>query len=106
MNYILDEHGEPKAEPNPQAWAEWIEANKGYRKVARDTVKYPVQQADVSTIFLGIDHPFGEGPPLLFETIVFGGSLNDKTVRYSTRAEALEGHAAMVKRIQGPQPKR
>ena len=26
-------------------------------------------------VFLGLDHQYGNGPPLLFETMVFGGPL-------------------------------
>lgn len=43
----------------------------------------------ISTVFLGIDHQYGDGPPLLFETMVFG--LKDGSEpqdRYSTWEEA------------------
>ena len=47
----------------------------------------------VSTVWLGVDHRIGDGPPLIFETMVFGGPLSKHHVRYSTEAEALAGHA-------------
>lgn len=53
----------------------------------------------ISTVWIGLDHSFGEGPPLIFETMVFGtkDSRSDLDCeRYSTEAEALRGHAAMV----------
>ena len=50
----------------------------------------------VSTIFLGLDHSFGNGPPLLFETRVFGGSMDGDMRRYITRKEAERGHLDMV----------
>ena len=53
----------------------------------------------VSTVFLGIDHNFGEGKPLLFETMVFGGKLDEETERYSTWEEAVEGHNHMVEKV-------
>lgn len=54
----------------------------------------------VSTVFLGLDHQFEKGGrPLIFETMVFGGSLDDECERYSTWAEAETGHAAMVERV-------
>jgi hypothetical protein len=60
----------------------------------------------VSTVWLGLDHSFGEGPPLIFETMVFpskDGPLNELDCdRYSTEAEALAGHAAMVERWAKP----
>lgn len=46
----------------------------------------------VSTVWLGLDHSFGDGPPLIFETMIFGGEHDEDQWRYSTEAEALEGH--------------
>ena len=46
----------------------------------------------VSTVFLGLDHQFGSGPPLLFETMIFGGEHNEYQERYSTWEEAEAGH--------------
>jgi hypothetical protein len=53
----------------------------------------------VSTVFLSIDHRhYGDGPPILFETMVFEGeSWTDLYCgRYCTRAEAEAGHARIV----------
>lgn len=55
----------------------------------------------VSTVHLVFDHSFGDGPPLIFETMVFRneddmGELDVE--RYATREEALAGHEAMVQR--------
>lgn len=52
----------------------------------------------VSTIWLGLDHQYGDGPPLIFETMVFHGerSADLDMERYSTLAEAEAGHARMV----------
>lgn len=47
----------------------------------------------VSTVFLGLDHSYGKGPPILWETMVFGGSMRDEYMeRYTSEQEALEGH--------------
>lgn len=51
----------------------------------------------VSTVFLGMDHNFSDGPPLLFETAVFGEAGTTGIQRYSTYADALAGHAKAVK---------
>lgn len=51
--------------------------------------------AHVSTVYLGLDHRYGYGPPLIYETIVFNPDEVDMQ-RYSTREEALAGHAEMV----------
>lgn len=53
----------------------------------------------VSTVFLGLDHQYGDGPPLLFETMVFGGPLDHEMNRYSTWNEAEKGHQEMVERV-------
>lgn len=54
----------------------------------------------VSTVWLGLNHRHDDGPPLIFETMVFpskdGPLLEIDCLRYSTEAEALAGHAAMV----------
>lgn len=75
----------------------WGKSLEGNRRV-RFTKTRGIQ---VSTVFLGLDHQFGDGPPLLFETMVFGGALNQEMNRYSTWDEAVNGHKAMVKRIKG-----
>ena len=89
-NYILDENGEPKLEPDIVRWAKWFE--RADRLVARTQVG----DGYVSTVFLGIDHAFGEGRPVLYETLVRGGPLDEKMERYWTRAQAVEGHRIMV----------
>lgn len=93
-NYILDEHGEPELEPDILKWAEWFETAD--RTVARTQIGDVV----VSTVFLGIDHAFGDGPPLLYETMTFGGPLDEEQERYYTRTEADAGHKIVVRRIQ------
>lgn len=54
----------------------------------------------VSTVFLGLDHRFaalGEGPPILFETMVFNDYGDDGSQeRYSTWDEAEAGHQRIV----------
>ena len=51
----------------------------------------------VSTVFLGLDHSFGGGPPLLFETMIFDGGEEEHCVRYSTWQQAEEGHKEACK---------
>lgn len=52
-----------------------------------------VGDSRVSTVFLCLDHRFGgDGPPVLWETIVFGG-LNDQWQdRYTSYEDAVAGH--------------
>lgn len=51
----------------------------------------------VSTVWLGLDHNFGQGLPLIFETMVFGPDELD-CQRYSTEDEACAGHQAMIEK--------
>jgi hypothetical protein len=95
--YILDGH-EPVEEPDLMRWAEWMEAND---RQIRLTVQGDVW---VSTIFLGLDHNWDEGPPLLFETMVFGLTGDEYQERYSTWAEAEQGHANAVNQTFKPTP--
>lgn len=96
--YKLDDDGKtPIVVENTIEWAEWYEGADEQRRVAKthiDTDEY------VSTVFLGLDHNFtGEGPPILFETMVFGGEFDEEQVRYATWDEAAEGHEQMVARL-------
>lgn len=80
--YVLDENGEPRLEPSLMRWASWFETSSAQRRVAWTDV-YPFQ---ISTIFMGLDHSFFRGPPLLFETMVFW----QRRGRYHTRRYALQ----------------
>lgn len=77
---------------NVSEWVEWFEhADHCVNKTI-------VDDYEVSTIFLGIDHNyFSTGPPLLFETMVFGGPLDRYQRRYTTYEEALKGHDETVR---------
>ena len=85
--YVLLENGEAVPEPDLMMWAVWMETNTliirqdAYGKVL------------ISTVFLGVDmRHLGVGPPVLFETMVFGGAHDRTTRRYATRTEAEIGH--------------
>lgn len=54
------------------------------------------KDVSVSTVFLGVNHNFFNGPPLLFETMVFGGQFDEGIRRYSTWDEAEAGHHETV----------
>ena len=63
------------------------------RRVGKDVVG----DAEVSTVFLALDHNFHPaGPPLVFETMIFGGPHSDREWRYSTWADAAAGHESIV----------
>lgn len=60
----------------------------------------------VSTVWLGHDLGFGEGPPVIFETMVFGvDGWEDFQDRYRTEAEAQAGHDRVLADIKaGKEP--
>lgn len=95
--YVLDANGDPQPEADLMKWALWF----GQADIDRVVAAEVVGNVRVSTAFLGLDHNFGHGAPLLFETMVFGGPLDGESDRYSTKAEALAGHAAIVAKVKG-----
>ena len=76
----------------PMTLQEWAKAFKDPRRIGKTNVG----DAEVSTVWLGSDHQFGDGPPLIFETMIFGGSHDQFCDRYSTKEEALAGHKRIV----------
>jgi hypothetical protein len=89
-NYILDANGEARPTDDFLAWVKWFE--KADRHLGKDTIG----DVKVSTVFLGMDHSFGHGPPLLWETMVFGGKYDEEQERYSTKEAAVAGHEKWV----------
>jgi len=77
-------------------WAAWFGTTD--RRVARFKSRYLL----VSTVFLGLDHNWNGGPPLIFEAMIFGSRKNAMDLgckRYSTYEEAEKGHAELLKGI-------
>lgn len=54
---------------------------------------------EVSTVWLGMNHRFGDGPPLIYETMVFGGPMAEAQWRYSTKEEAWRHHDEVVRMV-------
>lgn len=83
-------------------WAAWFEANFAKRHVGDDLLRGAVDdqriEIRVSTVFLGLDHSFRDGPPMLFETMIFGGPHDGDARRYETWDEAEAGHAEFLAR--------
>src|SRR5262245_3981332 len=100
MYYILNAAGEPVKADNVLQWAEWFESHTADRVVARTELAGDVL---VSTVFLGMDHGFGADQPILFETMIFGGSLDETQDRYATRTAAENGHRYYVEQARAAQ---
>jgi hypothetical protein len=96
--YRLLENGsvEEIADPVDPAIAS---AQIGKRIVLSKPTAYEVPMP-VSTVFLAIDHNYGRGNPILFETMLPGlGSEQSEIRRYFTIEEALDGHIKAAREV-------
>ena len=98
--YILNDSGEPVPAHDITTWGKWHKTAK--RHVAEDHLPGGVR---VSTVFLGIDHRFGmEGPPVLWETMIFGGPHGGYQERYTSKADAIAGHLEALRLARTERP--
>jgi hypothetical protein len=105
---IYDRLGDPDGRDAVLEWAREFEQGDK-RILARDDIDGCL----VSTIFLGLDHAFGGGPPVLFETMAFSSATKPMKLfdrerkvheeleqrRYCTYADAMKGHAEVVAEV-------
>jgi hypothetical protein len=89
--YILDDdHNLIPADG--YTWGAWF-----HDAANRMVAKTQVGNCLVSTVCLGLDHNFlGNGPPLLFETMIFVEGDGEECWRCSTWQEAEAQHARVV----------
>lgn len=93
--YTLVGH-EPEPCTDSIEWAVWF--GTADRHVAHNQ---PLPDVSISTVFLGLDHRFSDkGPPLLFETMIFGGKHDGWQERCSTWDQAVAMHARAVNMVQ------
>lgn len=70
------------------------------RRVARTVVG----DITVSTVWLGLDHDYLTGVPVIFETMTFGEPWENEMERYSTELDAMRGHLRVVERLRSGKP--
>jgi hypothetical protein len=92
LNGYYDKQGNPI---DLWRWGE-LHEDLDYIVVEKTPLMYNDEPVEVSTVWLGINHQWGEGPPIIFETMVFGGPDDGDQWRYSTEKEARDGHAVIV----------
>jgi hypothetical protein len=66
-----------------------------------------VGDVEISTVLLPFDHALfrkPEEPPMIFETMVFGGPYDQHSERYSTELAALTGHSKWVELVHATAP--
>jgi hypothetical protein len=86
--YVLDKDGKAVPEADVTKWAQFM-SSEG-RIVQQNALP---DGTAISTVFLGLDHHCGgRGPPVLWETKIFGGPRDGYDERYSSLEAAHAGH--------------
>jgi hypothetical protein len=95
MEGYFDREGKPITDVT-----EWVRlfGDAEYKRVAYDELEDG--RYTISTVWLGLNHQFGRGPPLIFETMTFGpDGAADCCRRYATLEEAKRGHEEMLREL-------
>lgn len=94
MSEYYDFHGQPISHD------QWVELFRQPRHVGLWEGEGGIS---VSTVWLGLNHNWSGGVPLIFETMIFGLPHPDEygewQTRYATLGEATEGHWRTVNNI-------
>jgi len=94
--YILDANHNVVLPDSFLEGAKWFEEHLKERIVAQEEVN----GVRISTVFIGLDHSYGSSSlPVVFETMIFKGPLDQEQDRYHTWTEAEAGHIQMVERV-------
>lgn len=90
---LNDDHSVSPIE-GPDPLMEWAREFEKHRRVALTQLAPGIS---VSTVFLGLNHRFwGDGPPLVFETMTLTDYMDGEMTRSSTWDEAMKDHEAAV----------
>jgi hypothetical protein len=97
MDIWFDRQGNPL----DSATANTLLADNDYKRIGLTRIRSatdPDTDYLVSTVWLGVNYNFMGNPPILFETMAFGGGEEqDQTQwRWSTEAQAHAGHQEIV----------
>jgi len=106
--YILDENHNAVEVEDLMEWAKAFEISD--RRVKKTRLEVSISGllvkdrklgfVEISTVFLGLDHSFGaKGPPILFETMVFGGEHDQYCERCSTWEAAEIMHEKVIQMV-------
>lgn len=99
-NDMFDKYYDKQGKPISRE--EWADLHNSKYKIIKQTPIPP--KGMVSTVWLGSNHNFGEGKPLIFETMYFprwddNDLVEDICKRYETLEQAKEGHEEIVKDV-------
>jgi hypothetical protein len=94
--YILnDDHTTTPCEM--MVWAKWLSEDRKRVIVKQDIIG----EVKVSTVFLGLNHAYlGQGAPLIFETMIFGGPEDGYQDRCTTWQQAEKMHETALKLLE------
>jgi hypothetical protein len=96
--YVMDPDGSVRA-------VGWDEHLAWYERVGFEGKRVALDEGvgdaeRVSTVFLAHDHNYlDDGPPIVFETMIFGGKWDQWQWRYRTRDEAADAHRRIVEAL-------
>lgn len=93
LGYYVEENGVPVyvGEVKELAKRGWPRSKFDLKTKVRRP--WCLRSVTVSTVFLIIDHNYSDvGPPLLYETMVFGGKFHNECARTSTQTQARNKH--------------
>jgi hypothetical protein len=96
--YILEEDGKtPKKVDDMYEWEKYMEtASRTLKRTYFEDGHY------LSTVFLGLDHQWGDsGLPLLWESLVFGGSMDGYMECSHGYEEASAAHDDLIQALLG-----
>lgn len=93
-HWIFDERGEPKA-VGIFEYIAWASDPNNSNALKQEKVG----DVEVSTVLLMCAANLFEHPPIIFETMIFGGEHDQYQYRYATKSEALLGHARAVQLV-------
>jgi hypothetical protein len=96
--YVLTEDFIPVAVADGMTMARWLASERDLPNGGkwRAGLTEWADETYVSTVFMGINHSFGCGPPLLWETMAFPAEEFDLQERYTSMPEAIAGHKVAV----------
>lgn len=93
--WMLDAENRPVKVDSVIEWSRYFESTNHI--VKQDVI----DDARVSTVFLGIDRQLGNGPPVLFETMIFGGEHDQWQKHCSTWEQAVKMHEKSCELVRG-----
>lgn len=94
--YVLDDDGAPRPVENVLEWGKWFAENGERRVLLQTHLRAQGGDMAVSSVFLGIDHGFTEGEPVLWETMVFDSPDGNRYQRRFTDPKACLAYHALL----------